>query len=128
MILDSSAMVAIALDEPEAAEFRSRIEAADSVAVPAPMLIETGIVLSSRSGEDATQLLADLLGALNATVIDFGANHWREALSAWWRFGKGRHPASLNFGDCMAYSAARLAHQPLLAKGGDFRQTDIELA
>jgi ribonuclease VapC len=63
-----------------------------------------------------------------ATVIEFGADHWREAISAWWRFGRTRHPARLNFGDCLAYAAARLSDQPLLAKGDDFPLTDVDLA
>ncbi len=74
------------------------------------------------------RLLGDLLEASDAVVIEFGSGHWREAISAWWRFGKSRHPASLNFGDCIVYATARLADEPLLAKGDDFSSTDIELA
>lgn len=61
-------------------------------------------------------------------MIEFGPAHWREAVSAWWRFGKSRHPASRNLGACLAYAAARVADEPLLAKGDDFPQTDIRLA
>lgn len=61
-------------------------------------------------------------------MIDFGSGHWREAVSAWWRFGKSRHPAILSFGDCIVYATARLADEPLLTKGDDFSRTDIELA
>ncbi len=101
MIVDSSALVAIAFDEPER---------------------------SSRVGQDAGELLSELVAASDAIVIEFGAGHWREAISAWWRFGKSRHPASLNFGDCLAYAAAHVAGEPLLAKGDDFPLTDIQLA
>lgn len=128
MILDSSVLVAIALDEPERASLVAKINAAESVAVGAPTLVEAGIVLSARLGQDAGELVAELLAASDAVVIEFGPSHWREAVSAWRRFGKSRHPASLNFGDCLAYATALVAGQPLLAKGGDFSQTDIQLA
>ncbi|MBA2556315.1 MAG: type II toxin-antitoxin system VapC family toxin [Chloroflexi bacterium] len=128
MILDSSALLAIALDEPEREAFVARINAAEVVAVAAPTLVEAGIVLSARTGEDAGELLAELVAASDAVVIEFGAGHWQEAVSAWWRFGRSRHPAALNLGDCLAYATAKLANEPLLAKGNDFPQTDIALA
>lgn len=128
MILDSSALVAIALDEPERASLVARINTADTVGVAAPTLVEAGIVLSARLGQDAGELLSELLSAADAVVIEFGPGHWREAVSAWRRFGKSRHPASLNFGDCIAYATAVVAGQPLLAKGDDFSQTDVPLA
>jgi ribonuclease VapC len=128
MILDSSALVAIALDEPERADMVAKIDAADVVGVAAPTLVEAGIVLSARLGHNAVDVLAEMMAATDAVVVDFGAGHWREALAAWHRFGRGRHPAALNFGDCLAYAAARVAGRPLLAKGGDFAQTDIALA
>ena len=128
MILDSSALVAIALDEPEREAFVAKINAADTVAVAAPTLVEAGIVLSSRTGEDAGELLAELVTASDAVVIEFGPAHWQNAVSAWWRFGKSRHPAGLNFGDCIAYATAKATDEPLLAKGDHFPQTDIQLA
>jgi len=128
VILDSSALVAIALDEPERDAFVAKINAADTVGVAAPTLVEAGIVLSARVGEDASELLAELVAAADAVVIEFGAGHWQEAVSALWRYGKSRHSASLNFGDCLAYAAARLAREPLLAKGNDVPKTDIQLA
>jgi ribonuclease VapC len=70
----------------------------------------------------------ELLASADAIVIEFGQRHWREAVSAWGRFGKGRHPAGLNFGDCLTYATALVAGEPLLAKGDDFTQTDIPLA
>ena len=128
MIVDSSALVAIALDEPEREELVAKLNAADAVAIGAPSLVETGVVLDSRTDEDPTALVPELLGELEAVVIEFGAAHWLEAVLAWQRFGKGRHPAGLNFGDCFAYATAKVAGQPLLAKGGEFAQTDIALA
>lgn len=128
MILDSSALVAITLDEPERPDLLAKLTTADVIAVGAPTLVETGIVLSARTGTDATDMLTELLAAADAVVVDFGPEHWTEAVSAWWRFGKGRHPANLNLGDCLAYATARVAGLPLLAKGDDFPKTDIELA
>lgn len=128
MILDSSALVAIALDEPERPALVDKINAADSVGVGAPALVEAGIVLSSRLGQDATELLAALLETADALVIPFGTHHWQTAVEAWWRFGKGRHAADLNFGDCLAYATASVAGEPLLAKGDDFPKTDLRLA
>lgn len=128
MILDSSALVAIALDKPDREALVAKINAADTVAIGAPTLVEAGIVLSSRIGEDAGYLLAALLEAVDAVVIEFGPRHWQVAVTAWWRFGKGRHPAGLNFGDCLAYATAIVASEPLLAKGDDFPKTDVLLA
>ena len=128
MILDSSAIVAIALDEPEREAFIDKINRAESVAVASPTLVETGIVLSSRIGTDCTALLNDLMDVADAVVIEFGAAHWETAIGAWVRFGKNRHPAALNFGDCLAYATAAVAGEPLLSKGEDFAKTDIDLA
>jgi len=128
VILDASALVAIALDEPEREILVAKINAADSVAVGAPTVVEAGIVLSARTGQDASAVLVELLAAAEAVVIEFGQRHWRVAVSAWGRFGKGRHPAGLNFGDCLTYATALVAGEPLLAKGDDFTQTDIPLA
>jgi ribonuclease VapC len=128
VILDSSAIVAIIRDEPERAGFAAKIGEATAVGVGAPTVLETGIVLTTRLRADASELVAEFLVTTDATVIEFGDRHWREALSAFARFGKGRHPAQLNFGDCLAYATSRLANEPLLARGGDFALTDIELA
>jgi ribonuclease VapC len=128
VILDSSVLVAIALDEPEREAFIAKIDQADGVGAGAPTLVEAGIVLSARTGTEADELLAELVSTADFVVIEFGEAHWQEALSAWWRFGKSRHPASLNFGDCLAYATARLSGQPLLCKGDDFAKTDLALA
>jgi ribonuclease VapC len=128
VILDTSAIVAIALDEPERDVFVAKIDGADSVGVGAPTLVEAGIVLAARAGAEAGDFLAELVSAGDAVVIEFGEVHWQEALSAWWRFGRSRHAANLNFGDCLAYATARLASEPLLCKGDDFAKTDLVLA
>jgi ribonuclease VapC len=128
VILDSSALVAIALDEPDRAALTAKLENAETVGVGAPTLVEASIVLSSRIGHDAGELLLALVEAADAVVIEFGPRHWHVALAAWCRFGKGRHPAGLNFGDCLAYATAAVASEPLLAKGDDFPKTDLLLA
>ena len=87
MILDASALVAIALDEPARAMLVAKINAAETVAVAAPTLVEAGIVLSARSGQEASELLSELVVAADMVVIEFGPRHWQEAISAWWRFG-----------------------------------------
>ena len=104
------------------------MDAAEVVAVGAPTLAEAGIVLSARMGDDALAALDAFLAAADAVVIEFGPDHWREAVRAWTQFGRGRHPAGLNLGGCLAYAASKVAGLPLLTKGDDFRRTDVELA
>jgi ribonuclease VapC len=98
------------------------------VGIGAPTLTETAIVLASKLGEDSRSLLAVLLESLDVTVVPFTAAHGREAREAFLRFGRGRHPAALNFGDCLTYAVAKLADQPLLFTGDDFSQTDLVAA
>jgi ribonuclease VapC len=128
VILDSSAIVAILLDEPERTHLLDRIDAADVVGVGAPTLVEAGVVLSARLGRDASTILDRFVATIDAEIVPFTVAHWGEALTAWSRFGRARHPAALNFGDCLAYAVARVAQRPLLAKGHDFPQTDLEFA
>lgn len=128
MILDSSAVIALAFAEPDHEELLKLVSGARWVGMGAPTLVETGIVLSARLGRDSRDLLARFLLELEVNIVPFGEDHFRVALEAWLRFGKGRHPARLNLGDCVAYSTAKLAGQPLLCIGNDFPQTDLDLA
>ncbi len=128
MILDSSAIVGIVLREPGFEDLVRQVARAETLAVGAPTLAEAGIVLSARLGRDARGLLQGLLREWDAQTVAFGEEHWREAVTAYERFGRGRHPAQLNFGDCLAYAVARLAGEPLLCKGRDFPKTDLPLA
>jgi ribonuclease VapC len=128
LILDTSVLVTIVLEEPGHELLSKTIADARTALVGAPTAVAAGIVLSGRLGEAGPELLANALTSLDATVVEFGADHWREAISAWLRFGKGRHPARLNFGDCLTYAVARIAGQPLLATGSDFELTDLALA
>lgn len=128
MILDTSAILAVFFREPEADEFLHRIGAAPIVASGAPTLAETAIVLAARLGVEGPRQLARLVERVSLVVISFEPAHWQVATDAWLRFGRGRHPAALNFGDCLAYATARLAGLPLLCKGDDFSKTDLALA
>lgn len=125
MILDSSAILAIVFKEPAHESLLAQILAADVRAAGAPTLAETGIVLHARLGEGSYGLLERLLDELDVQELSFGEVHWREAVEAFRRFGRGRHPAALNFGDCLTYAACRLAGEPLLFVGDDFARTDL---
>ncbi len=128
MILDTSAILAILYDEQEQADLLEKLGQADQVGVGAPTLAEAAIVLCGARGEIGLSQLADFTERAAAVVVPFEAAHWRSAVDAWLRYGKGRHPAALNFGDCLAYATARVAAQPLLCKGDDFAKTDLTLA
>ena len=93
-----------------------------------PTLTETAIVLAARLGRDTRGLLARFLQEGTISTVPFGEAHFGVAVEAWLRYGKGRHPAALNFGDCLAYSAAKVAGEPLLCRGDDFAKTDLPLA
>ena len=127
MIVDSSAIVALMLRGPGWEDLAEHLAGASSVGVGAPTLTETAIVLASRLGDPARTLLARLMGEAGVSTIPFGADHVRAAVSAYLAYGKGRHPAALNFGDCMSYAVAKLAGAPLLCVGDDFAQTDLEI-
>ena len=128
MILDSSAIVGVVLREPGFEDLVRKAARAEALGVGAPTLVEAGLVLTSRLGRDARGLLRGLLHEWGAVTIPFGEDHWQAAVAAYVRYGRGRHEARLNFGDCMAYAVARLAGEPLLCTGDDFPRTDIDLA
>jgi ribonuclease VapC len=125
MVLDSSAIVAVLLKEPERDRLLEAIERAELIVVGAPTMLETTMVLTARLGQDARPLLSAFLRRLNAEVVAFNEEHLDAAMAAFLRFGRGRHPAGLNFGDCMSYAVASVANLPLLFIGEDFPRTDI---
>jgi ribonuclease VapC len=125
VILDSSALVAIFTQESGHEGLIDAVAEAPAAGVGAPTLVEAGIVLSVRMRLDARPLLTRFLHDFGIMVVPFGEDHWREALDAFNRFGKGKHPAGLNLGDCFSYAVASLAEQPLLCIGDDFRKTDL---
>ena len=128
MILDSSALVAIVMAEPGYRELLTKIRAAKSRGIGTPTLLEAFLVLSHRLRGDASPLLLTLLAELDVERIPFTEEHSLAALSAFLKFGKSRHRAALNFGDCAAYAVAKIAGEPLLFRGEDFVKTDIPAA
>jgi len=128
MVLDSSAIVATHLKDSGHDRLIEAIDKAEVVVVGVPTLLETAMVLSTRLGQDARPLLSAFLRRLEAEVVAFNEEHLDAATTAFLRFGRGRHPASLNFGDCMSYAVASVAGMPLLFTGEDFTQTDIARA
>ena len=128
MILDSSAIVAVIMKEPGFDVILELLSSEQSSAVGTATLTETAIVLSARLRHDARSLLSRFLSEASIALIPFGESHYSMAVEAWLRYGKGRHPAGLNFGDCLAYATAKLADQPLLFVGNDFQETDIQIA
>ncbi len=128
MIVDSSAVIAILLKEPGYKRLRDRLATSEQVSIGAPAVLESSMVLCSRLGHAGKTLLARFLQEAEVEVVEFTADHWTVAADAFIAYGKGRHRASLNFGDCMTYAAAKLAADPLLCLGDDFPATDLELA
>jgi Uncharacterized protein conserved in bacteria len=127
MIVDTSAILAVFLKEPGHEAILEVLTGADVLGIGSPTLAETGIVLESRFGEPGAGWLRQFVEEFGLTVIPFGEMHAREATAAYACFGKGRHEAGLNLGDCLTYAVARLAGQPLLCIGADFPRTDLDL-
>lgn len=127
MIVDSSALVALVLDEPQALQVEAALAGADHIGISAATLVEATIVLSARLGRDARPLLSRLLRLLDVEIVPFDEGQYEYAMDGWLRFGKGRHPAALNMGDCLSYGIAKCLDQPLLCVGRDFPATDLEI-
>ena len=127
MVIDSSALIAILLDEPERRRFDLAIEADPLRLVSAVTKHESGIVMVGRFGPPGGQRLDRLLDTLAVVIVPFDDHHCMIARDAFVRYGKGRHRAGLNFGDCAAYALAIAEAEPLLFKGTDFGATDVEV-
>ena len=128
MIVDSSAILAILYREPEAERFETAIASAPDCRMSVVNGLEASIAVEGRGGAAAGYALDRFLEAAEIELAPVTAEHMEAARRAWRRFGKGNHPAGLNFGDCFAYALAKTAGEPLLFKGGDFAQTDIKAA
>ena len=124
MTIDSSAVVAILLGEPEAETLSEAIAAAAVREISAVSLLEVSIVLEARLGREAEDLVTAFMVDLRVGVIPFDETQARRALVAWRQFGKGRHPAGLNLGDICSYALAAERGSVLAYKGGDFAKTD----
>ena len=125
MVLDTSAIIAILRDEEDAAVYREAIERADHLRIGAPTLLECEIVARGALGDDGSTDLDSFLIALDVHVEPFGRREADYARYAYRQFGKGRHPAGLNFGDCLTYATAIANNEPLLFKGAEFTQTNV---
>jgi ribonuclease VapC len=125
MVIDTSALVAILGREPERRAWIEAIETADRARISAATLVETSIVIESRYGAAGLLDLDQFIALAGIEVVAVDAEQCRLARQAFSRFGKGRHPASLNFGDCFSYAAAMALGEPLLCKGDDFTRTDV---
>ena len=128
MVVDTSALLAVLLDEPDASLFYSAMESSPVCLVCAASLVEASLVLVGRRTTGATALLDTLIRQLNIQVVSFTEGQASAAREAFRRFGKGRHKAGLNLGDCFSYALAKETGQPLLFKGDDFTHTDLTRA
>lgn len=125
--VDSSALVAIVLGE-EDGESMLALMQENYVLLSAAAQVEASIVVEAKQGPDAGRDLQLLIDGAVDRIVPVDAEHARVAVDAWRRFGKGRHPASLNFGDCFSYAIASIHAVPLLFKGEDFARTDVGTA
>jgi ribonuclease VapC len=125
MVIDTSALLALLLDEPEAEDFRTALEVDETRLVSAATLLEAALVIEARKGEAAGRELDRLIDKAAIEVIAVDADQVEEARRAWRRFGRGHHEAGLNYGDLFAYALSRTTGEALLFKGDDFRRTDV---
>ena len=127
MVIDTSALAAIFFREPERERFRDAITVAHRRLISAATLLEAGMVIEGRRGSGAGREFDLFVLRSNFQIVSVDAEQAELARSAWRKYGKARHPAGLNFGDCFAYALAKTTGEPLLAKGDDFAQTDIQV-
>jgi ribonuclease VapC len=125
MVIDTSAIVAIFFGEEDAAHFRERIAADPVRLLSAGTFLEAAMVIEARFGEAGAAEFDRWIELAQIDIVPVSAELAAEARSAWRRYGKGRHPAALNYGDCFSYALARVCEEPLLYKGNDFSRTDI---
>ena len=126
-VVDSSAMIAVLFGEPGGKDIERKLVSSPCTMSTATR-VELGIVVEARAGPAGAQLLEELLARIEIRIEPVDANLANEALVCWRRFGKGRHPAGLNFGDTFSYALARRMVVPLLFVGDDFSQTDVLVA
>jgi ribonuclease VapC len=125
MVIDTSALAAIFFFEPERDSFLKAIISDPNPLISSAIVVETGMVLERRQGDAAGREFDLFVVRANIQIVPFDAEQAEIARFAWRKYGKGRHPAALNFEDCFSYALARVTGEPLLAKGGEFAKTDI---
>lgn len=128
MVIDTSALMAILLDEPERRRFNEKIEADPRRLMSAVSFVETALVIETRLGEAGGRELDLFLHRADIEVSPVDLDQAEIARRAFRTYGRGRHPAGLNFGDCFAYALAKTTGEPLLFKGDDFGRTDVTAA
>lgn len=125
MVIDTSALLAILQDEPERRRFNEALEAAETRHLSTATFVETSIVIGAQDGHAGLRDLDALIARAAIELVPVDAEQAELARSAFSRFGKGRHPAGLEYGDCFSYALAQALGEPLLYKGSDFTQTDV---
>ena len=125
MVIDTSALLAILFDEPDAVRLRAAFDHDEVRLLSAGTLLEAALVIEARKGEHAGREFDLLITKARIEVVPVDADQVEEARRAWRRFGRGRHAAGLNYGDLFSYALARTTGQPLLFKGEDFARTDV---
>jgi ribonuclease VapC len=128
MVVDTSAIVAVLLAEPDAEPIAKALGEAPARLISAVTRVELSFVIEGRKGEPGRQDLERLLGSGGFEVVSVTPHHADLAIEAFRRYGKGRHPAGLNIGDCFSYALAMATEHPLLFKGSDFAKTDVRVA
>jgi ribonuclease VapC len=128
VVIDSSVLIAILLNEPEAESYRRRLADTQDIYISAVSVVESSMVIEYKGGEQGAKKYDELLKIIAPTIIAFDEQQAKLARIAWQQYGKGRHPAKLNFGDCCSYALAKYMNQPLLFKGDDFSKTDLTQA
>ena len=128
MIVDTSAVLAVLFDEPDAERYATALASLARNRMSVANYLEAAIVIEGRAGEEGGHHLDALVERAPIELIEVTVDHIRAARSAWRRFGRGNHPAGLNFGDCFAYALADTSGEPLLFKGSDFALTGIRAA
>lgn len=128
MVLDTSALLAVLLGEPDAPALAEAMAKAPIRRISAVNWLEAAIVITSRRGERGAEALRELLARLRAEIVAVDYSQAQAAYATWLAYGKGRNPAALNFGDCFAYAAAKRLGEPLLFKGDDLAKTDVKRA
>jgi len=128
MVVDTSALACILLAEPEAEDFAQALANAPESVISGPTWVEASMVITARLGSEGHALLIELLEGSRIAVAPCDETLAHGAYDAWLKYGRGRHAAGLNFGDCFSYALAKQRAEPLLFKGNDFAQTEIVAA
>ncbi len=128
MVIDSSALIAILLGEPEAEPFALAIGSDPKRLISVFTALEASIVIEAKKGESGGRELDLLVHQARIEIVPLTVEQFEMARTAWRNYGKGRHPAGLNIGDCCSYALAKCAGEPLLFKGNDFSKTDARAA